>query len=364
MDDGPEISASNPVRGDLQFRMAMEQPHTVKPASEATREALEQRIAAAQARVKNENEGIFGAQSMTWRINREAALFLGAGRAALLQLAHPWVAAALDQHSSVMEKPIKRFHNTFRVVFTMIFGTEGQAVRAARSLYELHTKITGDLPEGVAGYPKGSRYEALQIPALRWVYATLIESAVIAYDCVMPPLTGEERAMYYAESKILAGLFGLSPESLPADWESFEAYVAEMCASEALGVSERAREMGRGIMTGAGSWIQIPTWYQALTAAWMPSRFREEFGRVFGDAEEGAAQHARRWLPRIYPTLPDAARFVGPYQEAQARLRGRAPGFIERRAMCSGSVRSGCRLRTAIGRNSPEQSLRAVHPSF
>jgi uncharacterized protein (DUF2236 family) len=32
---------------------------------------------------------------MTWRVNREAILFLAAGRALLLQLAHPWVAAAV-----------------------------------------------------------------------------------------------------------------------------------------------------------------------------------------------------------------------------------------------------------------------------
>ena len=100
----------------------------------------------------------------------------------------------------------------------MIFGTAEQAFRASRSLYQLHTKIVGEVPDAVAGYEKGSRYEALQIPALRWVYATLIESAVIAFDCVMPPLSNEERATYYEESKVLAGLFGLPAEALPKDW--------------------------------------------------------------------------------------------------------------------------------------------------
>lgn len=310
----------------------MEPPHSVTAATEATREALEEHIAAAQALVKNPAAGIFGAESVTWRISRESALFLGAGRAALLQLAHPWVAAALDQHSTVMQKPIKRFHDTFRIVFTMIFGTAEQAFRAARSLYQLHTKITGDLPEAVAGYEKGSRYEALQIPALRWVYATLIDSAVIAYECVMPPLTSEERESYYAESKVLAGLFGIPPESLPSNWRGFEFYVAEMCASDALGVDTRARTMGQRVMSGAGSWIRVPRWYQALTAAWMPPRFREAFGMAMSAPEQGAAASALRWLPRIYPTLPDAARFVGPYQEAQARLQGRSPGLLERRS--------------------------------
>jgi uncharacterized protein (DUF2236 family) len=310
----------------------MEEAHIVRPATEATREHLERYIAATAARVRNPIEGIFGADSETWRVNRESALFLGAGRAALLQLAHPWVAAALDQHSRVMQKPIKRFHNTFRIVFTMIFGTSEQAFRASRSLYQLHTKIVGDVPEAVAGYRKGSRYEALQIPALRWVYATLIESAVVAFDCVMPRLCNEERETYYEESKVLAGLFGLPQEALPKDWCGFEAYVAETVESQALGVSDRARTMGRSIMSGAGSWIRIPRWYSALTAEWMPQRFREEFGLAFGATERDAAEEAREWLPRIYPTLPDTARFVGPYQEAQARLGGRGPGFTARRA--------------------------------
>jgi uncharacterized protein (DUF2236 family) len=71
----------------------------------------------------NPRAGIFGPESVSWKVNRESALFLGAGRAALLQLAHPWVATALDQHSNLLNDPLARFHNTFRVVFTMIFGT-------------------------------------------------------------------------------------------------------------------------------------------------------------------------------------------------------------------------------------------------
>jgi ER-bound oxygenase mpaB/B'/Rubber oxygenase, catalytic domain len=64
--------------------------------------------------------GIFGPCSISWKVNRESALFLGAGRAALLQLAHPWVASALHQHSNLRTDPLARFHNTFRVVFTMV----------------------------------------------------------------------------------------------------------------------------------------------------------------------------------------------------------------------------------------------------
>ena len=304
------------------------------PADSSTvaRDDLELHIAAAQARVKHPVAGIFGPDSVTWRINREAALFLGAGRAALLQLAHPWVAVALDQHSSLLAKPIARFHNTFRVVFTMIYGSAPQAFRAARSLYQLHTAITGELPADVAAYAKGSRYQALHIPALLWVYATLIDSAILACQSVLPPLTEDQLAAYYAESKILAGLFGLPPHALPADWPSFQAYIRDMSASQALGVDDRSRVMAHRIMTGAGSSIPIPRWYQALTAHWLPPRFRDEFALPFGPSEQSRAQKALRLLPRIYAMLPAPLRFVGPYREAQARLAHQPAGFITQRS--------------------------------
>lgn len=272
--------------------------------------------------------GIFGPHSLTWRVNRESALFLGAGRAALLQLAHPWVAAALAEHSTVLHRPIARFHNTFRIVFTMVFGTLDQAMAAARHLYAVHTRIKGRMPESVAAYPQGSRYEANELAALRWVFATLVESAVVAYESVLPPLSVREREQYYAEACTLAGLFGIPREALPKNWEGFAAYNREIHASDALGVSEGARKIARSLMSGAGSWIHPPMWYRALTAAWMPPRFREEFGLAYGPQERRSAERALRILPRIYPKLPGVARFSGPWQEARARLAGRRCGML------------------------------------
>ena len=274
--------------------------------------------------------GIFGPQSMSWRINRESALFLGAARAALLQLAHPWVATALEQHSSLMARPIARFHSTFRILFAMIFGSREQATAAARHLYHVHTFIRGEMSEDVGVWPRGYAYEANEIAALRWVYATLVESAVLAYECVLPPLAPRELASYFEESKTLAALFGLPPSALPSDWAAFLTYRRAMDASDELGVSRCARAMGRGLLRGGGSWIKPTQWYCALTASWLPERFRREFGLEFGDGEREAAQSAEHWLARIYPRLPGAIRLVGPWHEAQARLMGHRAGVMAR----------------------------------
>jgi uncharacterized protein (DUF2236 family) len=287
-------------------------------------------LAAVEARTTNPTAGIFGPASMSWRINRESALFLGAGRAALLQLAHPWVVAALAQHSSLLNKPIARFHNTFRIVFTMIFGSLQQALAASRHLYALHTRIRGELPESVAGWPRSAHYEANEIAALRWVYSTLVESAVLAYECALGPLTSLERDQYYAESRTLAGLFGIPASALPASWDEFAAYNRSMHASDSLGVDSTARTMAHNLLSGAGSWIKPPMWYRALTTHWLPERFRYEFALELDPRQQQAAARAQLRLPGIYRRLPSAMRFSGPWLEAESRLASRRVGIFTR----------------------------------
>jgi hypothetical protein len=63
-----------------------------------------------------------------WQLAREQAIFLGAGRALLLQLAHPWVSTGICEHSRTLADPIDRFHRTFNVIFTMVFGSLNQAL--------------------------------------------------------------------------------------------------------------------------------------------------------------------------------------------------------------------------------------------
>lgn len=295
-----------------------------------SRRDSEELLAAIARQTAHPQAGIFGPESTCWRVNRESALFLGAGRAALMQLAHPWVAEALAQHSTLLSKPIARFHRTFRIVFTMIFGTLDQALAAARHLHELHEHIQGEMPANVAAYKRGSHYAANELAALRWVFATLVESAVLAYEFVLPPLIASDREAYYAESRTLAGLFGIPPAALPEDWNSFFAYIKQMCESDALGVSQTARAMAQSLLAGAGSWIRPPHWYRALTAQWMPARFRQEFALDFDAAEVRAAARARRWLPVIYRHLPPVVRFAGPWQEANSRLDHRPVGALIR----------------------------------
>jgi uncharacterized protein (DUF2236 family) len=186
-------------------------------------------------------EGVFGPGSLTWRVNREAAIFLGAGRALLLQLAHPYVAAGIAEHSRTLADPIGRFHRTVNITFTLVFGTLDQALRAARHLHQRHSAIQGVLPKAVGPFAAGAQYRANDVAALRWVYATLIDSALMAHDLVLPAVPARERELYYGESRRFAALFGVPASALPSDWAGFAAYCQAMRQPGLLPVSDAAR---------------------------------------------------------------------------------------------------------------------------
>jgi uncharacterized protein (DUF2236 family) len=278
------------------------------------------------------SQGFFGPQSITWQVNREAGVFLGAGRAALLQLAHPWVATALAQHSNLLHDAIGRFHSTFRVVYTMIFGNRDQALQASRQLYDRHTAVRGKLPMATGSHARGQHYEANEVAALRWVYATLVESAVLAYELVLPPLAPADREQYYQESKRMAALFGIPAASLPRDWSSFASYVAEMLNSDILEVNATSRALGHSVLSGAGTSFQPPDWYRALTASWLPRRLRTAFALTYTPRDRARTRRIVRLLPSLYASIPAPIHFVGPFHEAQARLRGLPPGLLTRRS--------------------------------
>src|SRR5215213_42940 len=111
-------------------------------------EDFERELDRIRGAARNPTAGIFGPVSLTWRVDREAVIFVAAGRALLLQLAHPWVAAAITEHSRTLADPIGRFHRTFSTVFAMVFGTLDQALSMARHLHRRHAQIGGILPMG------------------------------------------------------------------------------------------------------------------------------------------------------------------------------------------------------------------------
>ena len=60
---------------------------------------LEDSLATLMREIREPRHGIYGPSSVSWQLAGDVAVFIGGGRAALLQLAHPFVAYAIAEHS-------------------------------------------------------------------------------------------------------------------------------------------------------------------------------------------------------------------------------------------------------------------------
>lgn len=290
-----------------------------------TREALEARLAALRAQIEDPRAGLFGPGSMVWAVNKEAVSFLGGGRAALLQLAHPPVAQAIADHSRTRDDPIGRFRRTFRLVFRMVYGDLETAFEAARALHALHDRITGRIAVPAGRFAAGTPYHANDPDALLWVHATLWDTSVLCYEAVVRPLSAAERQRYYEETRRFACLFGIPETHLPADWPAFRRYVDDMLAGDALAVTPAAAEMGRflfrPLVPGSGPLMRR---LAELTAAWLPAHLAAGFGLPVVDPAARRRHEARlRRIARVWPHLPRRVRYLPPYVDARRRVAGR-----------------------------------------
>ena len=290
-----------------------------------SRTDLETRLDDVRCAVTDPRAGLFGPTSRVWAINKNSIIFLGAGRAALLQLAHPHVAQAIDRHSAARTDPIGRFHRTFARVFAMVYGDLDSALAAARGVHRIHEHVTGTLPAAAGPFAAGSRYDANLPEALLWVHATLWDTSIAVYELVLGALPVQVKAEYYEETKRFARLFGIPEAILPADWGAFRAYVDGMLASGMLTVTPEAAVIGRFLFKPLHPLLAGLTRRSALVTAWLlPERLAEGFGLERGGAT-GRARFERTiaQLRALFPRLPRRLRYLPPYVEARRRLAGR-----------------------------------------
>lgn len=295
---------------------------SASPAPVVSRQDLEASLDELRRAVTDPQAGFFGPDSVAWQILRESVLMVSGGRALLLQIAHPFVAQAVEQHSSMFANPWGRLGRTMTMVHTLMFGDLDSALATARRVHAIHHGVRGTLGEERLGsFAARSPYAANDPDALLWVLATLVDSAVSTFERFVRPLSRSELERYWTEVRVFARLFAIPERILPEGWDAFAAYNARMTGE--LRVGRAARELERYIL-GDRSALPPPiaAWYRAFTAGLLPPPVRAQFGYPFGRREELSFAASVRGIRRARRLVPAKVRYLPAYTDADRRVRG------------------------------------------
>jgi uncharacterized protein (DUF2236 family) len=242
--------------------------------------------------------GLFDDRSITRRVSRENILMLGGGRALLMQLAHPNVAAGVDEHSDFRAQPIRRLRRTIRVTMAIIFGDRNTALAAARSVNQVHAKV------------RGQDYRALDPDLLLWVHATLTDSALVTYETFVRRLPAHEREDFYQESKVIGELLGIPHERFPATLSDFDVYVDQMMSGGPVRVGRVALELAGQVLRPRVRLLPGPVMvpFEVVTAGLLPPALRSQYGLAWGPRQQRAFRLAVSTVPRVVAITPPLLR--------------------------------------------------------
>jgi uncharacterized protein (DUF2236 family) len=252
----------------------------------------------------------FDPGSKIWTVHREMVLLLAGGRALLMQLAHPKVAAGVAAHSRFQEDPLGRLYRTMSRMWSIVFDEESQAREALRRVEMVHKRVRGNVPADEASHG-GAGYNASDQELLLWVHATLIDSAMVAYNLFVEPLNAAERAEYYSDSKKLAALFGIQENNIPSSVVAFDSYMTQILSSGEIVPGSIARNLAVDVLY-PGPWILRPAGplFRLVTAGLLPETLRDGYGLEWNGRREKKLLLAAKAIRALLPATPSLLRIV------------------------------------------------------
>ena len=279
-----------------------------------------------------------GPMPISHRVNREAVVVLGWGRAILLQLAHPLVAAGVGAHSGFDAGAlayVRRMRRTIGAMLSLTFGTEPEVRETAGRINAIHHRVHGRLDCAVGRYPAGTPYDATDPALLTWVHCTLIDSQLRTYALFVEPLARDEQDRYCTEAAQIGPLLGVPASELPDTRDRLDGYLDRMQREDRLAVGEGARRLAGALLAPPGRrWVAPALWLGRLTTVGLlPAPIRGAYGfpwraRDARRLRSAAAvlRAARRVTPPLLREWPVARRArPGSPTAAIPRPEGRRP---------------------------------------
>jgi uncharacterized protein (DUF2236 family) len=184
-------------------------------------------------------DGLFGPQSVAWRVHGDLiTMMVGGVTALLLQMLHPAVLAGVWDHSAFRHDMLGRLRRTARFIAVTGYDSREAAEAAIEKVREVHLKVRGTLPDGTP-------YAADDPRLLAWVHVTEAISFLSAWiRYAEPGMSLADQDRYFAEFAIIAEALGADP--VPRTRAEAEALIAEMRGE--LVSDARTREVARMVL--------------------------------------------------------------------------------------------------------------------
>lgn len=270
--------------------------------------------------------GLFGPDSVTWRVAREPFLLVGGGRALLMQVAHPLVAQGVVDHSGYDVDPFGRLVRTVRWLVAVTFGTNAEARAASRQVQRAHRDVRGTLASRNAapGLPAATPYTAGDAELSQWVLATIVESMLATYTAMVGALPPTDADRLVREWRAVAPLVGVPEERTWPDAHALQSYVNGQVAT--LTPVHASREASRVVLRPP---LPTPALRPAaaflafLTTGLLPHRLQRAYGLRWTPLHTAAHASMCATTRQVHRVLPRRLRVSSLYDAALARTQGR-----------------------------------------
>lgn len=202
-------------------------------------------------------------------------------RALLMQAAHPLAVEGLLAHTTSLDDPYTRLRRTAEVMHTIGFGSRERADRMTRRVRAMHRRVNGVLETDAGPFPAGTPYAADDPALLLWVLFSLVDSGIVVYERFVKSMSRDEKEAYWADYRVVGGLFGQADADMPADLDELDAYRHDMYASGDLHVTDWARKQAREIVLEPPVPLAVRPLVEAvnfITVALLPAQIRDQYG--------------------------------------------------------------------------------------
>lgn len=202
--------------------------------------------------------GLYGPDSIAWRVHAYPSGWVGGIRALLLQALEPRAMAGVAQFSNFTNDVWSRFNSTSNFVMMLTFCELDAVDDVLGRVRNIHQEVRGFDPVS------GMNFSASDPYLLAYVHNCLVDSLLRSYLAIGPGLDLADQDRYINEMTKMAALIGADMDEVPLSVEDLVTWIASrpgLCVSED---SQRAADAIRDMNVPT---IARPFWSLGWNAA-------------------------------------------------------------------------------------------------